>query len=402
MAMIDQGSELASASLLRKSESSDPLTLLMVAGEASGDAHGAELIQALREERPNIRIIGVGGPKMAAAGQEQLFDLSVHAVVGLTQVIRHYFKFRYFFGRVLALARRENPQATVLIDYPGFNLRLAAKLRRELPGSRTIFYISPQVWAWKAGRVKAMEKLLDLLLVILPFEKAWFAQASPSLNVNFVGHPMLDRVKRIEGAEPNPEWIALLPGSRRSEVESHLPVLWEAARIMATRRPGLKFVLLSPNEKVQDLSHAMTAHLPAPNFSIEFNVGYAVSHLSRCALAIVASGTASLECAVVGIPQIVVYRVDPLTWAVGKRLVKVNHLSMVNVMAGEEVVPELLQEKMQPDAIASHALELLGNRKRREAMKQRVADIVATLGGPGASKRAAHAILAEAALSQVR
>ena len=137
-----------------------------MAGEASGDAHGAELIHALREERPGVRIIGVGGPKMAAAGQEQLFDLSVHAVVGLTQVLRHYFKFRYFFGRVLALARKENPQATVLIDYPGFNLRLAARLRRDLPGSRTIFYISPQVWAWKAGRVKSMEKVLDLLLVI--------------------------------------------------------------------------------------------------------------------------------------------------------------------------------------------------------------------------------------------
>jgi lipid-A-disaccharide synthase len=398
MATID----LASAARPKQPEPAEPLTLLIVAGEASGDAHGAELIQALREERPGVRIIGVGGPKMAAAGQQQLFDLSVHAVVGVTQVLRQYFKFRYFFGRVLALARKENPQATVLIDYPGFNLRLAAKLRSELPGSRTIFYISPQVWAWKAGRVKAMEKWLDLLLVILPFEKAWFAQASPQLNVNFVGHPMLDRVKRIEVVEPNAECVALLPGSRRSEVESHLPILWEAARIMSMRRPGLKFMLLSPNEKVQDLSHAMTAHLPAPNFSIEFNVGYAVSHLSRCALAIVASGTASLECAVVGIPQIVVYRVDPLTWAIGRRLVKVNHLSMINVMAGEEVVPELLQEKMQPDAIAAHALELLGNRKRREAMKQRVADIVETLGGPGASKRAAQAILAQAALSQVR
>jgi lipid-A-disaccharide synthase len=384
------------------SVSPEPLTLLLVAGEASGDAHGAELIHALREERPGVRIIGVGGPKMAAAGQQQLFDLSAHAVVGLTQVLRHYFKFRYFFGRVLALARKENPQATVLIDYPGFNLRLAAKLRRDLPGSRTIFYISPQVWAWKAGRVKMMEKVLDLLLVILPFEKAWFSQAAPGLKVNFVGHPMLDRVKRNEAAEASPDTIALLPGSRRVEIETHLPVLWEAARIMTVRRPGLKFIVLAPNEEMQELGRLLISRLPAPNFSLEFNTGYAVSHLSRCAVAIVASGTASLECAVVGIPQIVVYRVDPLTWAVGKRLVRVNHLSMVNVMAGEEVVPELLQDKMQPDAIAAYALELLGNRKRREAMKQRVADIVATLGGPGASKRAAQAILAEAALSQVR
>ncbi len=395
-------SVMSEARTLTSGPAGEPLTLLLVAGEASGDAHGAELIHALREERPGVRIIGVGGPKMAAAGQEQLFDLSAHAVVGLTQVLRHYFKFRYFFGRVLALARKENPQATVLIDYPGFNLRLAARLRRDLPGSRTIFYISPQVWAWKAGRVKNMEKVLDLLLVILPFEKAWFSQAAPELKVNFVGHPMLDRVKKIEAVEPSLDTVALLPGSRRSEVEAHLPVLWEAARIMTVRRPGLKFVVLAPNEKMQELARTLTVGLPAPNFSIEFNSGYAVSHLSRCALAVVASGTASLECAVVGIPQIVVYRVDPLTWAVGKRLVKVNHLSMVNVMAGEEVVPELLQEKMQPDAIAGQALELLGNRKKREAMKQRVADIVATLGGPGASKRAAQAILAEAALSQVR
>jgi lipid-A-disaccharide synthase len=402
MATSDSSSNLMSAPLTAKATSAEPLTLLMVAGEASGDSHGAELIHALREQRPGIRIIGVGGPKMAAAGQEQLFDLSAHAVVGLTQVLRHLLKFRYFFSRVLAVARREHPQATVLIDYPGFNLRLAARLRRDLPGSRTIFYISPQVWAWKAGRVKSMEKCLDLLLAILPFEKAWFAQASPTLNVSWVGHPMLDRVKRIESIEPNPQCVALLPGSRRTEVETHLPILWEAARIMARRQPGVKFVLLSPNEKAQEMARALTAALPAPNFSIEFNVGYAVSHLSRCALAIVASGTASLECAVVGIPQIVVYKVDPLTYAVGKKLVKVNHLSMVNVMAGEEVVPELLQDNMRPDAIAAHALDLLNNRRRREAMKQRVADIVATLGGPGASKRAAEAILAEAALSRVR
>lgn len=402
MATTEKSSDSMSASISKKQETGEPLTLLMVAGEASGDSHGAELIHHLRELHPGVRIIGVGGPKMAAAGQQQLFDLSAHAVVGLTQVMRHYFKFRYFFGRVLALAKKENPQATVLIDYPGFNLRLAAKLRRDLPGSRTIFYISPQVWAWKAGRVKGMEKCLDLLLAILPFEKAWFAQASPTLNVNWVGHPMLDRVKRIESIEPNPQCIALLPGSRRSEIETHLPILWEAARVMTTRQPGWKFVLLSPNEKAQEMARALTANLPAPNFSIEFNVGYAVSHLSRCALAIVASGTASLECAVVGIPQIVVYKVDPLTYAVGKKLVKVNHLSMVNVMAGEEVVPELLQENMRPDTIAAHALDLLGNRRRREAMKQRVAGIVATLGGPGASKRAAEAILAEAALSQAR
>jgi len=378
-----------------------PLTLLMVAGEASGDAHGAELITALRQQHPRVRIIGVGGPRMAAAGQEQLFDLAAHAVVGLVEPLLRIIKFTRFFNRVLDLARRERPDAVVLIDYPGFNLRLAARLRRDVPGSRTIFYISPQVWAWKAGRVKAMQRDIDLLLTILPFEKAWFAKTAPKLNVQWVGHPALDRIRRIETVEPNPNCIALLPGSRKTEVGAHLPVLWEAARIMGRNKPGLKFVLLSPNEEIQKYALEIIARFPAPNFTFEYNIGYAISHLSRCALALVASGTASLECALVGIPQLVVYKVHPLTYEVGRRLVKVKHLSMVNVLANEEVVPELLQDKFQPAAVAQQALSLLSNQERRETMKKRVAEIVSTLGEPGASQRAAEAILMEAAFAKV-
>jgi lipid-A-disaccharide synthase len=378
-----------------------PLTLLMVAGEASGDTHGAELINALKHLHPSVRIIGVGGPRMAAAGQEQLFNLAAHAVLGLTEVLKHYFKFRGFFNRVLNLARRERPDAVILIDYPGFNLRLAARLRREVPGSRTIFYISPQVWAWKAGRVETMRRDLDLLLAILPFEKAWFAKMAPKLNVQWVGHPMLDRIRKLDEVEPNPNCIALLPGSRRTEVGAHLPVLWEAARLMSAKKPGLKFVLLSPNEDIQKYSLDIIAQFPAPNFAFEYNIGYAVSHLSRCSLAVVASGTASLECALVGIPQLVVYQVHPLTYAVGKRLVKVKHLSMVNVLANEDVVPELLQDKFRPVNVANEALDLLGNKERRATMKRRVAEIVSTLGEPGASQRAAEAILMEAAFAKV-
>jgi lipid-A-disaccharide synthase len=378
-----------------------PLTLLIVAGEASGDTHGAELISALKQMHPRVRIIGVGGPRMAAAGQEQLFDLSAHAVLGLAEVLKHYFKFRHFFNRVLNLARRERPDAVILIDYPGFNLRLAAKLRREVPGSRTIYYISPQVWAWKAGRVETMQRDIDLLLAILPFEKKWFAEKAPRLNVQWVGHPLLDRIRKIEEIEPNPHCIALLPGSRKTEVGKHLPVLWEAARLMGAKKPELKFVLLSPNEEIQKYSLEIISRFPAPNFAFEYNIGYAVSHLSRCALAIVASGTASLECALVGIPQLVVYQVHPLTYAVGKRLVKVRHLSMVNVLASEEVVPELLQDKFQPAEVARQALDLLDDPERRETMKRRVAQVVSTLGEPGASHRAAEAILMEAAFAKV-
>jgi lipid-A-disaccharide synthase len=375
--------------------------ILMVAGEASGDAHGAELIQAIKEKRPGTRIIGVGGPKMSAAGQEQLFDLSAHAVLGLIEVLKQYRKFRKFREQILDLAKQERPDAVVLIDCSGFNLRLTPQLRRDLPGTRIIYYISPQVWASRAGRVKEMQRDIDLLLAILPFEKAWYAKVAPNFKVQWVGHPVLDRIRKVEVVEPNPNFVALLPGSRRTEVEKHLPVLWEAALLMGRERPGLKFILLCPNEAIQKYALQMLAKFPAPNFTFEYNVGYAISHLSRCALALVASGTASLECALVGIPQIVVYRVHPLTYAVGRRVIKVKYLSLINVMANEAVVPEFLQENLVPSAVAREGLELLNNPQRRDAMKRQVAQVVATLGEPGASERAAEAILLEAALAKV-
>jgi lipid-A-disaccharide synthase len=383
------------------SSSHRSLVILMVAGEPSGDAHGAELIQALKEKNPHIRIVGVGGPRMAAAGQEQLLDLSAHAVLGLAEVLKQYFKFRKFRDQILDLAKHERPDAVVLIDCSGFNLRLTPKLRRDLPGTRIIYYISPQVWASRASRVKAMARDIDLLLSILPFEKAWFGRAAPQFNVQWVGHPVLDRIRKVEVVEPNPNFVALLPGSRKTEVEKHLPVLWEAALLMGRNKPGLKFILLSPNEAIQKYALEMLSRFPAPNFEFEYNIGYAISHLSRCTLALVASGTASLECALVGIPQVVVYRVHPLTYAVGRRVVKVKYLSIVNVMADEAIVPEFLQDNLEASAVAQEALELLNNSRRRETMKRRVAEIVATLGEPGASQRAAEAILIEASLAKV-
>ena len=384
-----------------ESLSSKPAPLiLMVAGEASGDAHGAELIQSLQAQRPGTRVIGVGGPKMAAAGQEQLFDLSKHAVLGLVEVLKQYYKFRKFRDQILELAKRERPDAVVLIDCSGFNLRLSPSLRRDLPGTRMIYFISPQVWASRAGRVKTIQRDIDLLLAILPFEKAWYEKAAPGFNVQWVGHPVLDRIRKNDEIEPNPNLVALLPGSRKTEVEKHLPVLWDAALLMGRDRPGLKFILLAPNEAIQKYALELVAKFPAPNFDFECNVGYAISHLSRCSLALVASGTASLECALVGIPQIVVYRVHPLTYAVGKRVVKVKHLSLINVMANDAIVPEFLQDELEASAVAQEALELLNNPQRREAMKRNVAKIVATLGEPGASKRAAESILLETSLAK--
>ena len=384
-----------------KSPSKPAPIILMVAGEASGDAHGAELIQAIKEKKPETRFIGVGGPKMAAAGQEQLFDLTAHAVLGLVEVLKQYYKFRKFRDQILELAKRERPDAVVLIDCSGFNLRLSPSLRRDLPGARMIYFISPQVWASRAGRVKTLQRDIDLLLAILPFEKAWYEKAAPGFNVQWIGHPVLDRIHKNDDVEPNPNLVALLPGSRRTEVEKHLPVLWDAALLMGRERAGLKFILLAPNEAIQKYALAMVARFPAPNFTFECNVGYAISHLSRCSLALVASGTASLECALVGIPQVVIYRVHPITYFAAKRVVKVKHLSLINVMANESIIPEFLQDALEAGAVAREALELLNNPQRREAMKRNVAKIVATLGEPGASRRAAEAILLETSLAKI-
>jgi lipid-A-disaccharide synthase len=330
-----------------------------------------------------------------------LIDMTPDAVIGLWEVLKKYSKFRGHRDKILDLARRERPDAIVLIDFSGFNLRISPALRRDLPGTRIVYFISPQVWASRPGRVKGIKRDIDLVISILPFEKEWYAKMAPSLRVQWVGHPALDRIRKLDPVEPNPNFVALLPGSRRTEVEKHLPVLWEAALLMGREQPGLKFILLSPSEASQKYALGLLAKLPAPNFSFEHNVGYAVSHLSRCALALVASGTASLECALVGIPQVVVYRVHPLTYAVGKRVVTVKFLSIVNVMANERVVPEFIQEGLTPSAVAQEALELLNNTARRDTMKRRVAEIVSTLGEPGASKRAADAILSEAALAKV-
>ena len=377
------------------------MTIYFVAGEVSADNHGAALMQSLRMLDPGLKFIGRGGPKMRQiAGGQFKNCIGDAAVLGLWEVLRKYGYFREQFRQALNEIEKSKPDAVVLIDYPGFNLRLARALRRQSQRHKTIYYISPQVWASRASRVKAMQRDLDLLLSILPFEKKWFAQAAPDLNVQWVGHPALDRIHKPEGVQPRPNCIALLPGSRRTEVEAHLPLLWEAARIMGRVTPGLRFILLSPSEASQKMALDLIAELPAPNFAFEYNVGYAISHLSRCSLALVASGTASLECAIVGIPQIVVYKVHPLTYEVGRRLIKVKHLSLINVMAGEAIIPEFIQHEFEPSAVAHEALEILSRAQRRQDMKRRVSQIVATLGEPGASKRAAEAILLQSAFAK--
>jgi lipid-A-disaccharide synthase len=368
--------------------------IMMVAGEASGDLHGAGLITALLRRREDLRITGCGGPGMLAAGQEQIFDLSGHAVFGLAEVMRHYFKFRSLFTRLVAMAVEEKPEAVVLIDNSGFNLRVAAALRPQLPGARFIYYVGPQVWASRSRRVKQMARDLDLLLSIFPFEQQWYHRKAPHFRVRWVGHPMLDRLNPDATVTARPDRIALMPGSRAVEVDRHLPLLWEAAVKMSAAKKGLHFVLIAPNEERQKQVLDWIAQQPAPNFAFESFCHYPLSHLSRCQLALVKSGTATLDCAFARVPAVVVYKLNPLTYEVAKRVVKVKHVSMINLLAkNPPIVPELIQGNCTPAEIARVALDMLKHPKQLEEIQSKMAEVVASLGGPGASDRAAEEIL---------
>lgn len=371
---------------------------MIVAGEASGDAHGAELMAALRGIRSDLKLIGAGGPKMLAEGQEQVADLSRHAVVGLTEVLRHYPKLLQIFQLLVSQAREHLPEVVVLIDYPGFNLRLAKRLRRLLPLHRLVYYISPQVWAWKEHRAKQMARDLDLVLAIFPFEPAWYKERVPGLRVEWVGHPMLDRLNTLVLGQYEPGRIALMPGSRKDEIRRHLPAMWDAASLIFASRPDVRFVVLSPNQQRQEEVIAWIEAQPPPKFEYECYGAYQLSHLNRCELALVKSGTGSLDCAFVSVPQIVVYKVNPVTYLAAKYVVKIKHLSMVNVLAkNPPVVPELIQHEFTGPKLAQRALDLLRHPEKRAEMKQRMYEVVASLGGSGASKRAAFAVLAELA-----
>ena len=353
---------------------------MFIPGEASGDAHAAELIEALRAQAPDVKVFGAGGLKMKAAGMELLLDLTEHAVVGLVEVLKNYGKFRRIFWDLVQQAENRKPDAVVLVDFPGFNLRFAAQMKRR--GIKVIYYISPQLWAWHAGRAKQIERDVDLMLTIFPFEKDWYAKHAPKLRVEFVGHPFAERIKGEVGAEEREEnLVLLLPGSREREVAKIWPIM---RRIIERMSPETRFIAAAVNE-------SMAAMIKHPRVTVE--VGKAQEGMQRATLAITASGTATMECAFYGCPMIVVYKVNWLTYLVGRMVVTVNWLAMPNVIAGRAIVPEFIQHDAKPDRIAVVARELLQNVSKRGAMEQELATVVNTLGGAGASKRAAELIL---------
>jgi lipid-A-disaccharide synthase len=352
---------------------------MFIAGEASGDAHAAEVIKCLRAQVPEIKIFGAGGPKMKTAGMELLLDLTEHAVVGLVEVLENYGKIRRIFWDLVRVAENRRPDAVVLVDFPGFNLRFAAQMKKR--GIKVIYYISPQLWAWHASRAKQIQRDVDLMLTIFPFEKDWYAKHAPRLRVEFVGHPFAERIKGEAGMKREENLVVLLPGSREREVAKIWPIM---RQIVEKMPPETRFLAAAVNE-------SMAAMIQHPRVTVE--IGKAHEGMQRATLAITASGTATMECAFYGCPMIVVYKVNWLTYLVGRMVVTVNWLAMPNVIAGRAIVPEFIQHDAKPDRIAAVARELLEDVSKRDAIRQELATVVNTLGGPGASERAAKLVL---------
>lgn len=378
--------------------------VMLIAGEPSGDALAAELVEALREGWRDSRtpaFFGAGGGKMAAAGVELICDLASHAVVGLVEVLKNYGRFRRIFNQLLAEAVRRRPAVVILVDYSGFNRRFAAALRRraeETGGGwrpNLVYYVSPQVWASRPGRAKSLERDLDLLLSIFPFEKAWYAARAPKLRVEFVGHPIVSRhagfATRIQ-ARPIPTGrpgVLLLPGSRLGELRRHLPVMLEAAREIDLKRPS-HWTMILPDERLRAVADEQTRQ---GGLEIELKVGGLAEALIGADLAIASTGTVTMECAFFRVPTVALYKTSWSTFQIGKRVVTVRYLAMPNLLADEIVFPEFVQHDATGSAIAGAALELVENPASRAQCQDKLARITDGLGPSGASLRAAGHIL---------
>jgi lipid-A-disaccharide synthase len=380
-----------------------PKTFMLIAGEASGDLLAAELVSALRDQLPDATFFGAGGAKMSAAGVELAFDLTQHSVIGISDVLKNILKFRRLFNQLLALAIERQPDVVIGVDYGGFNLRFGQAIKkyvRENPFSKwdpkIVQFVSPQVWASRPGRADKLARDYDLLLSIFPFEKVWYAQRVPQLRVEFVGHPMIGRftnddlrfTSATEGAAivNRKSQILLLPGSRKSELQRHLPVMLAAVKMIQEKLPVAQAKMVLPNPALVSLAKALGANL-------EIQIGELPWALAEIDVALASTGTVTMECAFFGVPTVTLYKTSWLTYQIAKRIVTVKSLTMPNLLAGETVYPEFIQDEATPENLSRAALELLQDKARRTEIKAQLAKIISSLGEPGAASRAAAAIL---------
>ncbi len=361
--------------------------VMIVAGEVSGDQHAARLVRDLRARRGDVEFFGIGGDSLRREGVRTVVDAREMAVVGFFEVLARYPFFRRVFKKMAALLASEKPDALLLVDYPGFNLRLAAKAHEM--GIPVLYYVSPQVWAWHRSRIPKMAKILDLLMVIFPFETEVFR--GTGLKTVFVGHPLVESVKRTLSA-PAPElpWpaggkrVAILPGSRRQEIQRVLPPMLDAARELRRRDPATAFLIPAAGEEIRVLIEAQLADRPAEErTSIAVVTGQMREAARQARAAMVCSGTATVETALLKCPMIVVYRTAALTYWFGKRVIRVPWLGMVNLIAHRTLCPEFIQGGASAGAMADALEPLIADTPARQAQLDGLAEVAKALEGEG-------------------
>lgn len=393
---------------------------MFIAGETSGDILAAELAPELKRElvrkiyetysdtpfsQPLFttlepKFFGAGGEKMKSVGIEINFNLARHSAIGPVDALKNYKFYKRIFDGLIGLALRELPDVIVCVDFSGFNLRFAAALRKEIEKHRRAFFkwnpkivqfVSPQVWASRPWRAKKIEKYFDLLLSIFPFEKEWYEKYAPAVRVEFVGHPIVDR---FFSAETNPirtnhqKRILLLPGSRFAELKRHLPVMIDAAKIIRSRIPDARFSMTLSDEELKNFAMNYAGLFDG----LTITTGDLKEALVNSDVAIASTGTVTLECAYFKLPTVAIYKTSYLTYFLGKQLVNVKFLAMPNIIAGEEIFPELIQDNATGEKIAEKTLMLLDN-SNREKIVRKLESVINLLGTPGATKRAAKAIV---------
>ncbi len=393
---------------------------MLIAGEPSGDTRAAELVRALREELTAAevsytadsqplhtglepRFFGAGGPEMKAAGVELAVDMMEQSATGIPG-LKHYLRGRRQFDELYRLALNRQPDVIIGVDYNYFNLKFAHAIRQHISRQsgwfqdwrpRLVKYISPQVWASRAGRARDIARDYDLLVSIFPFEKPWYAQRTPKLPVEFVGHPLVDAFLKF--SQDRSEWtpsarppcFLFLPGSRKGEIKHHMHVMVETLQLIQKKFPNARARIVSPSELIATLVKSTS-----PPGMFEIQVGGLLPALAEADVCISKTGTITQECMFAGVPTVTFYKTNRITYEFGKRVVTIDSLTLPNIMAREQVFPEFIQEAATPENLSRTALELLQDESRRAAMKAKLATLLSQFGGPGASRRAARAITA--------
>jgi lipid-A-disaccharide synthase len=369
--------------------------LAIIAGEASGDTHGVALMRSLREQDPAIRFTGKGGPKMTseALASSGTMDnwIAEAGVLGLWDVLRHYDYFKKKFASLLEELATNPPEAVILVDYPGFNVRLAKAIRKRKIPTRVIYYISPQVWAWNRRRIPEMARALDLMICIFPFEQEIYE--SSGLPTVFAGHPMAGELEAVPTTHRDATLLGLFPGSRDREVRKIFPAMLGAAKLVLKSRPEIRIEVAGATSAHAELMRSMISE---QQVNITITSGNSKELMRRAAVGLVCSGTATLEAACLGLPYALVYKVATLTYEVGIRVIRVPYLGIVNILANRSVIREFIQHGATPAALADEALRLLNSTEARERLSADLASVVTSLGGRSdrsASERAAGAVL---------